>query len=92
MRVAEDGTITEAAFSGHGCAISQAAADLLMEAIIGKHLDEVKSLGRQDMLDLLGLEALGPVRIKCALLPLKVLKAGVYGLGQSEIKIGDEEF
>ncbi|WP_322807096.1 Fe-S cluster assembly sulfur transfer protein SufU [Thermanaerothrix sp.] len=92
LRVAEDGTITEAAFSGHGCAISQAAADLLMEAIIGKHLDEVKSLGRQDMLDLLGLEALGPVRIKCALLPLKVLKAGVYGLGQSEIKIGDEEF
>lgn len=91
LRVAEDGTITEAAFSGHGCAISQAAADLLMEAIIGRRLDDVKGLGRQDVLDLLGFEELGPVRIKCALLPLKVLKAGVYGLGQSEIKIGDEE-
>ncbi len=91
LRVAEDGTITEAAFSGHGCAISQAAADLLMEAIIGKHLDDIKGLGRQDVLDLLGFEELGPVRIKCALLPLKVLKAGVYGLGQSGVKIGDEE-
>jgi len=80
LRVAQDGRVTEAAFSGHGCAISQAAADLLLESVVGKTLDEVKTLTRDDVLDLLGIE-LGPVRLKCALLSLKVLKAGVYGVG-----------
>ena len=75
-----EGKITEAAFSGHGCAISQASADLLLESVIGKTLDEVKRLTKQDVLDNLGID-LGPVRLKCALLPLKVLKASVYGLG-----------
>jgi len=82
LRMDKDGKVAEAAFSGHGCAISQASADLLLESIIGKNLDEVKALNRQDILDNLGIE-LGPVRLKCALLPLKVLKAGVYGLGQA---------
>jgi nitrogen fixation NifU-like protein len=74
--------VQAAAFEGRGCAISQASADLLMEAVIGKTLDEVKALTKDDLLDLLGIE-LGPVRLKCALLSLKVLKAGVYGLGES---------
>ena len=74
--------VTDARFDGHGCAISQASADLLMESIIGKSLAEIKSLNRQSILDLLGIE-LGPVRLKCALLSLKVLKAGVYGLGSA---------
>ena len=82
LRMDKDGKVAEAAFSGHGCAISQASADLLLESIIGKNLDEVKALNRQDILDNLGID-LGPVRLKCALLPLKVLKAGVYGLGQA---------
>lgn len=80
LRVGEDGSVKEAAFSGHGCAISQASADLLIESIYGKNLDEIKALTKEDILDILGLE-LGPVRLKCALLPLKVLKAGAYGLG-----------
>jgi nitrogen fixation NifU-like protein len=42
----------------------------------------VQKLNKQDVLDLLGIE-LGPVRLKCALLSLKVLKAGVYGLGET---------
>ena len=75
--------MTEAAFSGHGCAISQASADLLIESVIGKTLDEVRHLTKQDVLDLIGIE-LGPVRLKCALLSLKVLKGGAYGLGQGE--------
>ena len=79
LRVDERNVVTEAAFSGHGCSISQASADLLLESIIGKSLEEVKLLNKQDILDLLGIE-LGPVRFKCALLPLKVLKAGVYGV------------
>ena len=82
LRVDEDGRVSEAAFDGHGCAISQASADLLLESIVGKTLDEVKGLKKQDILDMLGIE-LGPVRLKCALLCLKVLKAGVYGLGVS---------
>jgi nitrogen fixation NifU-like protein len=82
LRIGKDGKVYEALFDGHGCAISQASADLLIESVLGKTLDEIKSLKKQDVLDLLGIE-LGPVRLKCALLSLKVLKAGVYGLGES---------
>ncbi|HNQ94185.1 MAG TPA: SUF system NifU family Fe-S cluster assembly protein [Anaerolineales bacterium] len=82
LQTAADGTVKDARFDGHGCAISQASADLLIESIIGKPLDEVKSLNKQSILDMLGIE-LGPVRLKCALLSLKVLKAGVYGLGEA---------
>jgi nitrogen fixation NifU-like protein len=82
IRVGEDGRVTEAVFDGHGCAISLASADLLMETIQGKTIDEVKVLRKEDILEMLGIE-LGPVRLKCALLSLKVLKAGVYGLGEA---------
>lgn len=82
LRVNGDQRVSEVAFDGHGCAISQASADLLAESILGKTLDEVKAINKQDILDLLGIE-LGPVRLKCALLSLKVLKAGVYGLGEA---------
>ena len=82
LQTAADGTVKDARFDGHGCAISQASADLLMESIIGKPLEEVKQLNKQDILNLLGID-LGPVRLKCALLSLKVLKAGVYGLGEA---------
>ncbi len=83
LRVDENGIITDAKFSGHGCAISQASADLLMETVIGKPLMEVKKMTKETVLDLLGIE-LGPVRLKCALLSLKVLKAGLYGIGNIE--------
>jgi len=82
LRVDGEGKVTDGRFDGKGCAISQASADLLIESIIGKPVEEVKKLSKQDVLDLLGIE-LGPVRLKCALLSLKVLKAGVYGLGVS---------
>ena len=82
LRVDPAGTVTEARFEGKGCAISLASADLLLESIIGKPVEEVKKLTKQDLLDLIGIE-LGPVRLKCALLSLKVLKAGVYGLGEA---------
>lgn len=75
----EDGMVVDAAFDGHGCAISQASASMLMEEIVGKSLDEIKAIDKEFILDMLGI-AIGPVRLKCALLPLKVLKAGVYGL------------
>lgn len=82
LRVDDDGKVSEAVFNGQGCAISQASADLLVESILGKSLGEVKALTKEDVLDMLGIE-LGPMRLKCALLSLKVLKAGVYGLGEA---------
>jgi nitrogen fixation NifU-like protein len=82
MQVGENGVVKDARFDGHGCAISQASADLLVESIIGKPIEEIKRLNKQHILDLLGID-LGPVRLKCALLSLKVLKAGVYGLGEA---------
>ncbi len=83
VRVDESDIVTEATFEGQGCAISMASADLLVENIIGKQLSEIKEMSKEDILELLGIE-LGPVRLKCALLSLKVLKAGVYGLEEVE--------
>ena len=74
-----DGKIADVAFSGHGCAISQAATSMLCERIVGMDLADVKKLSRDDVLEMLGIH-LGPVRLKCALLGLKTLKAGVYGI------------
>jgi nitrogen fixation protein NifU and related proteins len=80
LRVA-GGKVVDAAFDGRGCAISQATASMLMEEVIGKSLDEIKQLDKEYILDLLGIE-IGPVRLKCALLSLKVLKAGAWGLDE----------
>jgi nitrogen fixation NifU-like protein len=82
LKVDGSSIVTDGRFDGKGCAISQASADLLIESILGKSIDQIKKLSKQDMLDLLGIE-LGPVRLKCALLSLKVLKAGIYGLGEA---------
>jgi nitrogen fixation NifU-like protein len=79
LKLDQDNRISEVAFSGEGCAISQASASMLTEEILGKTLEEVRHLSKDDVLEMLGIQ-LGPVRIKCALLSLKVLKAGAYGL------------
>jgi len=76
-----DGVLEAVRFSGQGCSISQAAASMLCEHVEGRPLEEIRTIGRDDVLDLLGIE-LGPVRLKCALLPLKTLKAGIWGLNQ----------
>ncbi len=78
MRV-KDGVIEDIKFSGKGCAISQASASMLTDEIIGKPIEEIKKLDKQTILDLLGIP-LGPTRIKCALLSLKVVKGGAYGM------------
>ncbi len=77
----KEGKIDQIRFSGHGCSISQASASMLCERVEGLSLEEAKKIGREDVLEMLGIE-LGPVRLKCALLALKTLKAGVYGLSQ----------
>ena len=80
IQLEEDGqTVKAVRFSGVGCAISKASASMLTDMLIGQTLEEIKALTKEDMLDELGID-LGPVRLKCALLPLKVVKVGAYGL------------
>jgi len=79
IKVGEDQKIQEIRFSGKGCAISQASASMLTELAKGKPLDWVKTVSKDDIFKMLGNPDLGPSRVKCALLGMKVLKTGVYG-------------
>ncbi len=72
----EDGEIVDAKFKGEGCAISQASASMLTDEIKGMTLEEVKDLDRDYIMDMLGID-LNPMRVKCAVLGLKVLEGGV---------------
>ncbi len=83
-RLDEHGRIAEVAWSGEGCAISQASASLLTEEIKGMSLDEVKAFPKERLLGLIGVP-LSMARVKCALLSLKVLKAGAYGIPDPEV-------
>ena len=76
LKVEED-KVKDIKFEGRGCAISQASASMLTEMIIGRPLNTVKDLTKEDILENIGLMNLGPARIKCALLSLKVLKLGM---------------
>ncbi len=72
-----DNTVKDIKFTGQGCAISQASASMLTELIKGKSLDEVRKISKEDVLSLIGGQ-LSAVRLKCALLSLKVMKTGLY--------------
>ena len=79
----KNGVIEDIRFHGRGCAISQASASLLTERLKGIALDQAKKIDKNDVLGELGIQ-ISPARIKCALLPLKVLKVGAYGLASDE--------
>jgi len=64
--------VVDCSFSGVGCAISKAGASLLSEYVKGKSVNKLRRLTKDSMINLLGIE-LGPVRIKCGLLPLEAL-------------------
>jgi nitrogen fixation NifU-like protein len=83
VRLDKDNRVAEVKWHGHGCAISQASASLLTEEIKGKTLAEIKEYSKEELLDLLGIQ-LSMTRVKCALLSLKVLKAGAYGMPEPE--------
>jgi nitrogen fixation NifU-like protein len=88
IKLGDHNTIEDIRFSGKGCAISQAAASMLTEHIKGKPLADVKRLGKREMLDLLGVEV-NPMRLRCALLALKVVKGGLFEM--REWPNGDED-
>lgn len=71
----DDETIEQVAFSGDGCAISQAAASLLTEKLPGKRIDELQAMDTDDIVDMLGVD-ISPMRIKCAVLARQVAQDG----------------
>ena len=75
-----DGLIADVAFTGRGCAISQASASLLTDEVKGKPVGEVARLTSQDLLDLIGIEV-SPARLKCALLSLDTLEHALADAG-----------
>lgn len=77
MKIHDD-KVTDIKFHGKGCAICMACSSVLTEIAKGKPIDDVRNISKADVLGELGLENLQAVRIKCALLSLKVLKSALY--------------
>jgi nitrogen fixation NifU-like protein len=72
-RVGPDGRIQDASFQGEGCTISQAAASMLTEELVGKTLDEIRDMSYQDVIDEMGKEVVA-TRTRCATLALTIVK------------------
>jgi nitrogen fixation NifU-like protein len=79
MQVDANDRIVGVGWEGEGCAVSQAAASMLGERIIGMSLEEARQIGKDDIFEMIGIP-LSMNRVKCALLSLKALKVGAYGL------------
>ncbi len=82
----DDNKVSDIKFHGKGCAICMACSSVLTEITKGKNIDEVRNISKTDILGELGLENLQAVRIKCALLSLKVLKSALYSYLGKQLK------
>ena len=72
----EDDVVRDVRFNGRGCAISQAAASMLSDVVKGKTVDQLAGIGKEDVLEELGIP-LSPIRLKCALLSVNVLRVAL---------------
>ena len=84
VRLDGQGRVAEVRWQGDGCAISQASASLLTDEIQGMSLEEIRTFPKERLLELIGVP-LSMARVKCALLSLKVLKAGAYNLPEPDV-------
>ena len=75
----EDGVVADVRYNGRGCAISQAAASMISDELKGKRVEDVKAIGKDDVLEELGIP-LSPIRLKCALLSVGVLRVALHKL------------
>jgi nitrogen fixation NifU-like protein len=82
-RLDDDGRIAEASFEGEGCTISQAAASMLTEELVGRTLDEVRQMSYEDMVEELGRDVVA-TRTRCATLALTVAKSAAEDLLRKE--------
>ena len=73
----EEGRVTEATWEGDGCAISTAAASVLTEEMKGKSLKALEKLKKEDLFEWLGIDTLGPARVKCVTLSLETLRSAL---------------
>ena len=89
-RLDKNGRISEITWSGDGCAISQAAASILTDEVKGMTLEEAKNFPKEKLLEMIGVP-LSMARVKCALLSLKVMKAGAYGIPEKTVMRGEDE-
>ncbi|MEK0325708.1 MAG: SUF system NifU family Fe-S cluster assembly protein, partial [Nitrosopumilus sp.] len=89
IKLGESNKIADIRFNGKGCAISMASASILTEMVQGKNIDDARKFKKEELLGAMGTPNLGPVRIKCALLPLKVLKLAIYSYLGKELE-GDD--
>ena len=84
LQITDSKLINNYSFSGAGCAISQAAADILGDIIIGKTADEVLNMNKDELYEALGIE-ISPRRSKCALLALETIKGAIRKFTNSKI-------
>jgi nitrogen fixation NifU-like protein len=82
-RLDEDGRIAEASFQGEGCTISQAAASMLTEELVGRTLDEVRAMSYADVIEEMGREVVS-TRTRCATLALTIIKNAAERFQQEE--------
>lgn len=73
LALSPEGLVTDVAFTGRGCAISQASASLLTDQVRGRPIADLETMAGQEVIELLGID-ISPARLKCALLSLETLQ------------------